>query len=267
MEKISFRQYCEECNKINLLKECELAENDSFDPTEIRYASHRMIWWQCIRGHKWQAAVSSRTLKGQNCPYCANKKVLFGYNDLQTVCPETASQWHPTKNDGLLPTDVVCGSDRVVWWQCRLGHEWKASLANRVLKKQQCPYCVGKKAWPGYNDLATLYPELMHEWHPTFNIGIDPSRLRPGSMKRIWWQCREGHVWDATVVNRTSRTRPGCPICAGNRKPSHVVEQIIRARAREEQLRKTAEAKRIRVLEENIVCGRMKTGTAVIARE
>lgn len=247
MEEISFREYCEQHNEERLLRECKIDGNESFDPSRVGYASHRVVWWQCTKGHRWQASVSTRTCKGVNCPYCANKKVLPGYNDLTTLSPEKIKEWHPTKNGGLLPEHVVCGSDRIVWWQCELGHEWRAAIANRVLKKQRCPYCSGKKAWPGYNDLATLYPKLMKQWHPVLNEGIDPATLRPGSGRRVWWQCSEGHVWDATVVNRTSKARPGCPVCAGNQKMSKASEWIMRAKAREEELEKLAQAKESRV--------------------
>lgn len=229
MAENSFRQYCEQQNKENLLRECNLPENEAFDPGSVGAASHRILWWQCEKGHKWQAPISTRTTKGKNCPYCANKKVLKGYNDLATLCPETAAQWHPEKNGGIRPEDVVCGSEKKVWWQCDKGHEWQATVENRALKKQRCPYCSGKKAWPGYNDLATLCPELMKEWHPTLNEGIDPTRLRPRSAKRVWWQCAQGHVWDATISNRNAPTKPGCPVCAGNQRVGKTAELVAKA--------------------------------------
>ena len=30
--------------------------------------------------------------------------------------PELAMQWHPTKNEGLTPEMVTCGSKKKVWW-------------------------------------------------------------------------------------------------------------------------------------------------------
>ena len=36
-------------------------------------------------------------------------KLIKGKNDLATVRPDLAKEWHPTKNDGLLPTDVTAG--------------------------------------------------------------------------------------------------------------------------------------------------------------
>ena len=39
-----------------------------------------------------------------------------------------------------------------------------------------------------------------------------------GTRRKIWWQCREGHVWRAVVYSRTGSKRCGCPICAGRVK-------------------------------------------------
>ena len=42
---------------------------------------------------------------------------------------------------------------------CEHGHEWKAVISNRA-KGDKCPYCSGKLAIQGKNDLCTLYPEI-----------------------------------------------------------------------------------------------------------
>lgn len=50
-------------------------------------------------------------------------KLIIGQNDLATVNPDLASEWHPTKNGLLLPSQVGAGTKRKVWWKCHLGHE------------------------------------------------------------------------------------------------------------------------------------------------
>jgi len=37
--------------------------------------------------------------------------------------PELMAEWHPTKNDDLMPEDVTHGSNKVAWWLCSEGHE------------------------------------------------------------------------------------------------------------------------------------------------
>jgi hypothetical protein len=55
------------------------------------------------------------------------------------------------------------GSIVKVWWQCPEGHEWQAVIRDRVAGNG-CPFCSGKKILVGYNDLATVRPELVKEW-------------------------------------------------------------------------------------------------------
>ena len=170
----------------------------------------KKVWWKCSRGHEWQATIASRE-KGSGCPICSNQKVLAGYNDLQTTHPELAKLWHPTKNGLLTPQMVTYGSGQKVWWQCENGHEWQRAI-DQWLKGIGCPYCSGRRAVAGKTDLATQNPELAKEWHPTKNGELTPQDIRPKSGKKVWWQCAEGHEWEATIHNRSSGR--GCPECA-----------------------------------------------------
>ena len=55
-----------------------------------------------------------------------------------------AAQWHPTLNGGLTPEMVTTGSNRKVWWQCPLGHVWKAVIYSRAgAQRCGCPVCAG----------------------------------------------------------------------------------------------------------------------------
>ncbi|MFR4757130.1 MAG: zinc-ribbon domain-containing protein [Evtepia gabavorous] len=39
-----------------------------------------------------------------------------------------------------------------------------------------------------------LYPALARQWHPTKNGGLTPAAVAPGSRRRVWWQCPQGHT-------------------------------------------------------------------------
>ena len=58
--------------------------------------------------------------------------VQKGFNDLAAKAPDVAAQWHPTLNGNLTPEMVTPGSHRRVWWQCPLGHTWKAFVYSRT---------------------------------------------------------------------------------------------------------------------------------------
>ena len=93
--------------------------------------------------------------KGNGCPYCAGKKVLSGYNDLQTVNPTLAKEWNYEKNEGLTPAEVMPNSNKKVWWKCQKGHEWQAVISNRN-NGNGCPYCAEQYAIKGQKDLQTV---------------------------------------------------------------------------------------------------------------
>ena len=119
--------------------------NGSLTPAQISPYSNRKVWWQCPRGHPYQAVVSARTASGSGCPYCTGRRVLAGFNDLATLEPALAQEWHPTLNQGLTPDQVTSGSHKRVWWQCPAGHVWKAVVYSRARGKRcGCPVCAGK---------------------------------------------------------------------------------------------------------------------------
>ena len=159
-------------------------------------------------------AIKSR-VSGSGCPVCANRMVLAGVNDLATINPELARQWHPTKNGDLTPSDVVPGTRRKVWWVCDKGHEWRAAVSARV-NGSGCPVCTSKMIIPGENDLASQYPAVAAQWHPTKNGTLTPEQVAPASNKKVWWICDKGHEYQATIASRTQRGG-GCPYCANTK--------------------------------------------------
>ena len=56
-------------------------------------------------------------------------RLMTGLNDLATVNPDLAAEWHPTKNAPLLPSQVTGGSSKKVWWLGKCGHEWEAVIS------------------------------------------------------------------------------------------------------------------------------------------
>ena len=117
-------------------------KNSGILPSEI-IGGKQIVWWRCNKGHEWEASIDSRK-RGSGCPICANKKVLAGYNDLKTMNPKLAKEWHPTKNKELLPINVTASSGRKVWWKCNTcGHEWEALISTRN-RGSGCPNCAKK---------------------------------------------------------------------------------------------------------------------------
>lgn len=198
-------------------------KNGALTPADVLPGSSRYVFWRCEKGHSWRARICARS-RGSGCPICDGKTVVPGENDLRTVYPELAAEWNAERNGQLTPADVTAYSNRKVWWRCALGHEWQAVIASRATIHSGCPYCTGKRVLAGFNDLATLYPALAAQWDTQKNGTLTPEQVTPGSHKKVWWRCGEGHEWKAVVYSRTGNQGYGCPICAGRtaRKRGHV---------------------------------------------
>lgn len=195
----------------DLIREWDFEMNQDIVPEQVTVHSSKSVWWKCSHGHKWKARVYSRA-NGSGCPYCAGQKVLLGFNDLATGYPKLVQEWDMEKNTPLTPADVTCSTHRKVWWRDSLGHGWQATVAERTRHGTGCPYCAGKKAWPGFNDLLSQNPDLAAEWNYDKNGSLLPQEVTIGSHISVWWKCREGHEWQSTIHNRQVN---GCPICAG----------------------------------------------------
>ena len=203
-------------NNAQLMAEWNWERNIDIDPSHIALGSDKKVWWRCGKGHEWQATIDNR-YKGRNCPYCSGRYAIVGVSDLQTVNPVLAREWNYEKNKGLTPADVLPNSNKKVWWKCSKGHEWQATITSRH-SGCGCPYCTGRFAVKGENDLYTVNPTLAREWNYEKNKGLTPADVLPNSNKKVWWKCSKGHEWQALIANRNKGV--GCPVCTSERKTS-----------------------------------------------
>ena len=214
----NLRVYTEKENSLlfsnpEIAKEWNYEKNGYLKPEHFSTNSNKKVWWKCNNGHEWQATIASRNSRC-GCPYCSNKKVLKGYNDLQTVNPTLAKEWNYEKNDNLKPELFTANSDKKVWWKCSKSHEWQATIGNRN-KGTGCPYCTNQKILKGYNDLQTINPSLAREWNYEKNYGLTPMDVMPNSGEKVWWKCEKGHEWQTTIAHRNNGSN--CPYCASQK--------------------------------------------------
>jgi hypothetical protein len=131
--------------------------------------------------------------------------------------PDLLKEWHPTKNKYLSPDKISYRSSKKVWWKCSKGsdHEWLAFIYSRTTGRG-CPFCAGKKV-SVTNSLATLFPQIAKEWHPTKNFNLTPDDIVAGTSKIFWWICSKGsdHEWRTSPYHRINGT--SCPFCAGKK--------------------------------------------------
>ena len=230
--KLSLYDYCMETGRIDVLEQWAAELNDGLTPRDVNRFSRTKVWWRCDKGHEWRSGVDSRCLSVHGCPVCTGRLVQPGVNDMASHYPEIAAQWHPQKNGQLTPDSVTPTSNRKVWWICDEGHEYEAQISHRTAHGTGCPYCAGRMVLAGYNDLATVNPELAKEWHPILNGELTPEMVTFGSKKKVWWIGPCGHEWQAAVFARAGTKKTGCLICADRERQKKAVRAIKEKAAR-----------------------------------
>ena len=201
----------------DIAKEWNYEKNGELKPDQFYSTSARKVWWVCDRGHSYEATISHRTVNHTSCPYCANQKILEGFNDLATTNPELLKEWNFNKNNELniFPTKVFKGSHKKVWWICNKGHEWESSISNRFIRG--CPICANHKIVKGINDLTTTNPELLKEWNFKKNEKLNyyPYNFSKGSSTKVWWLCPNcKNEWIQRINHIANGI--GCPKCHYN---------------------------------------------------
>lgn len=196
-----------------LAKEWDYDLNLLLRPEDVSAGSHSKVFWKCQVGHSFVSGIGNRA-RGSGCPYCAGNKVLEGFNDLATTHPELALEWDYERNGPITPNLISFGYGKKTYWLCDKGHSLHAAPRSR--RAANCPVCSGKSASAGFNDLATLRPEIALEWDYQNNNGKTPQEVRPGSNKKAAWLCKLGHPYTATINDRCRPKGSGCPFCSGN---------------------------------------------------
>lgn len=194
----------------------ELAEQwsllNNVTAAETMAGDTRLYLWECGKeGHVWKTSPASRVRQRSGCAVCSKHVLVPGVNDLATTDPSVAAWMNDSK---LEPFQVTSGSPKKVGWTCDKGHHFVRVIHKHVAKKT-CPVCQGYTVLSGFNDLVTKSPDVAKEWHPTKNIGRDPSAEFDASGVAAWWLCKKcGHEWNTPPFERTRR-RTGCPRCSG----------------------------------------------------
>ncbi len=185
----------------------EKNKKEGVDISALTVGSHKRVWFVCDAGHSWEGMFKDV----KHCPFCDGKGILSGYDDLATLYPDIAKEWHPTKNGELVAEKVSCNSSKKVYWLCSVcGYEYDAFVFNKTRRGDGCPACSMKRLVPGINDFATAYPELIHEW--SAKNEMRPEELRRTDTTRLIIWDRNGKEYCESIsrhLARVEREREG----------------------------------------------------------
>lgn len=191
--------------------------------------SHKKVIWQCIKGHIYNATIAHRT-NGRACPKCAisnraDSKIRAAITRSGTIgqkFPELLEEWDYEKNKNHNPLELSPGSKKKVWWKCKKGHTWLATIVNRT-KGANCQICsylnrgssISSAAVLRSGSLLQAFPEIDAIWDYSKNGALLPSNVSPSSAKLVYWKCIKGHSYQTKICVRVKMKY--CPICYKNR--------------------------------------------------
>lgn len=88
-------------------------------------------------------------------------------------------------------------------------HVFNASPAEMISGKK-CTYCIGRKLKVGFNDFATVHPELAER--VSEESVNSPQDMTAGSKKKMTFTCDNGHKYECSAKNAAAGW--GCPYCS-----------------------------------------------------
>jgi hypothetical protein len=151
--------------------------------------------WECEQGHKWEARYND-IHQEYGCPYCAIERVA----DQKRNKPDDYHALATTAGLLWLGPEVPNVNTKT-GWECEQGHQWEACY-NDIQQGNRCPHCAGTMPkTPG--DYHALAAARGFRW-----LGPEV----PNTGTRTWWECDQGHRWEARYDNIKQGT--SCPSCA-----------------------------------------------------
>jgi len=102
--------------------------------SKIYINSKTKLWWECIKGHRWQSTPLSVKNRSSWCPICARNQPL-GLEEMQRLASE--------KNGKCLSIKYINVKTNLLW-QCSNGHQFLRTPES-IRKGKWCSYCKQQK--------------------------------------------------------------------------------------------------------------------------
>lgn len=135
------------------------SEKNKCYPTEVFAQSTKTAIFNCPKcKHEFETTVTSfvksiKKSKGNTtgCPICNGTKVVVGYNDLATTCPQVAAML--SKKNAGFATKYTMGSNAVASFTCPdCKKEFEAKICKVTNVVYPCPYCRDTKILYNFNN-------------------------------------------------------------------------------------------------------------------
>ena len=167
--------------------------------------------FSCKKGHIWEAVPSS-IKQGVWCPECAT----LTRSQARKLTIQEMRLIAKKQNGKCLSTYYKSNREKLKW-QCHDGHIWYAA-PDHVKGGAWCPACAGNKKL----DIFAA-KEIAKE-----KEGRCISNRYVNARAKLEWQCKNGHVWKATLDN--VKRGSWCPYCAGKHQTIDDMRRLASAK-------------------------------------
>ena len=162
------------------------------------------LHWQCKEGHTF-FMNPNQVQQGQWCPKCGAKRRA----DLRRGTIEEMQELARQKGGKCIST-IYVNSQTKLQWQCKEGHIFWMPPGS-VQQGQWCPKCGRIITANARRSNIEEMQELASK-----KQGKCLSKIYTHTDAKLQWQCKYGHIWDATP-HKIKQGR-WCPICARSKK-------------------------------------------------
>lgn len=163
--------------------------------------SSTKLKWRCKNGHIWEA-ISYSIKSGRWCGVCSGlkKKTI---QDMQKLA---------TSRGGQCLSGIYLNNAEPLLWKCKDNHTWYAP-ANSVQQGQWCAKCgivsrSEKQRKYTIKDMQRIAEDKGGKCLSTKYKNISD---------KFRWQCKEGHIWEASGIN-VMYANTWCPKCSLNKR-------------------------------------------------
>ena len=216
-----------------LLQEWDYSLNN-VKPNQISKGSEKKVWWKCNKcGESYESFLYSKE-KNKGCPFCSNKKIKQGLNDIFTLEPNWKKYWNFELNkiSGIDPYKLSTNSHTKVNWICSKCNKKFVRALSKTKDTILCNKCSTDNAINKRintliiqnGNLKEKYPFLVQEWDYNKNK-ILPENVTPSSSQKVWWICENGHSYKNSVSHRVNGR--GCPKCSKEKSISFPEKAIV----------------------------------------
>ena len=184
----------------------EIAENNQGRCiSEICPTTKNKIILICKLGHQWSMTFGNLKYKKQWCKKCFSQSQKNALIDAQKLAL--------SKNGKCMSTKYINNHSKLQW-ACKNNHIFHASF-NKVSQGRWCPYCSKK---------------VKHTIEIAQNIALQKLGLCLSSEYKnlktnLLWQCKKGHIWEATLNNIKNHKR-WCPECKTSKSQKLLLDII-----------------------------------------